>query len=79
MSLREEIDSQLAEMPPETEDFDLALMLDPKLPRLWVARARRYAELERWEDAERDFAEALRLDKNNAGTWLASARYWTQA
>ena len=77
VALREAIDSQLAEMPPETADYDLALMLEPKLPRLWVARARRYAVLERWEEAERDFAEALRLDKNNAGTWLANARYWT--
>jgi tetratricopeptide (TPR) repeat protein len=76
VSLREEIETQLAEMPAETADYDLALILEPQQPHLWVARAQRHADLERWEDAEQDIAEAIRLDENNVGTWLAVARYW---
>jgi choice-of-anchor C domain-containing protein len=44
-----------------TADYDVALFLKPDEPRLWLARARRLAELKRVKEAAADFVKALEL------------------
>jgi tetratricopeptide (TPR) repeat protein len=72
------IQDAVAGTKPETAEYDLALLLQPRDPKLWAKRAKRYADLSRWTDAETDFEQALSLDRKNIHTWLAAARYWSQ-
>jgi tetratricopeptide (TPR) repeat protein len=56
-----------------TYDHDLALLLDPNQPRLYLARGRRLAELGRWEQAEADVAKAVSLKQKDMPVWTQRA------
>jgi tetratricopeptide (TPR) repeat protein len=73
---REKLERAVAAFNPETLDYDLALLLQPREPRLWVLRGERNADLMQWADAERDFDNALAVDRKNLHAWLCLARYW---
>jgi tetratricopeptide (TPR) repeat protein len=49
-----------------TADYDVALFLNPREPRLWLARAYRFAELKRTKEAKADFAKAVQLKPDDA-------------
>jgi tetratricopeptide (TPR) repeat protein len=53
---------------PETFEYDLAILLQPDQPRLYLARAVRLAELKRDKEADADFAKALELKPDDATT-----------
>ncbi len=59
---------------PATGPYDLALGINPWEPRLWLARARRYAELKRDQDAVADFARAVALRPNDPQVWKQRGR-----
>ncbi|HMF15668.1 MAG TPA: hypothetical protein VKE98_00605, partial [Gemmataceae bacterium] len=61
---------------PATYDFDLALLLQPKEPRLWLARACRNTELKRDKEAETDFDKAVEFKPNDRQVWVDRARVY---
>ena len=75
-SLQQKIAKELAAIRPELADQDLALLFQPNEPRLWLARAQRFAELSRWEEAEADFQKATSLKSDDPFFWLAIGQYW---
>ncbi len=77
-STREKLDRAVATAKPETSAYDLALLLQPREPRLWVCRAERYADLAHWAEAERDFDKAVAVGRKSLHTWLSLARYWSR-
>ncbi len=74
-AVREKLDRAAAACKPETADYDLALLLQPRDPRLWVMRAERNADLAQWEEAEHDFESAMALDRKSLYASLCFARY----
>ena len=75
-SLQQKIAKELAAIRPELADQDLALLFQPNEPRLYLARAQRFAELSRWEEAEADFQKATSLKSDDPFFWLAIGQYW---
>lgn len=61
-----------------TADYDVALWLSPNQPRLWLARARRLAELKRDKEAEADFAKAVQLKPDDAEVWKVRGQIYAE-
>jgi serine/threonine-protein kinase len=57
---------------PATAAFDHALLMRPDQPYLWLASARRHAELKRWDRAASDFLKALSLAPAARDPWWTS-------
>ncbi|MCU0963179.1 MAG: hypothetical protein MUF48_24055, partial [Pirellulaceae bacterium] len=74
--LQQKIARELAAIRPELADHDLALLFQPNEPRLYLARAQRFADLSRWEEAEADFQKATSLKSDDPLNWLAIGQYW---
>jgi hypothetical protein len=66
------------QLDPLTRDYDLALLLQPKEPRLYLARARRYADLKRDKEAEADFAKAVEINPKDPQVWIDRARIYAE-
>ncbi|MFL5244307.1 MAG: protein kinase domain-containing protein [Gemmataceae bacterium] len=63
---------------PSTSAFDMAIQLDAYQPNLWLARARRHAELKHDKQAEADFAKAVELAPKDINVWKLRARAYAE-
>lgn len=63
---------------PSTFAFDMAIQLDPFQPRLWLARARRHAELKHDKQAVADFAKAVELAPKDINVWKLRGRTYAE-
>jgi tetratricopeptide (TPR) repeat protein len=63
---------------PDTYEYDLAILLQPDQPRLYLARAVRLAELKRDKEADADFAMALNLKPGNETTLAERGEAYAQ-
>jgi tetratricopeptide (TPR) repeat protein len=61
-----------------TAEYDHALMLHPEQPRLWLARGRRLAELQRWAKADADLAKAAELQPTDPRIWRERGRLYAE-
>jgi tetratricopeptide (TPR) repeat protein len=59
---------------PATAPYDLALGINPWAPHLWLARARRYAELKRDQEADAAFARAVAQKPDDPQVWKECGR-----
>jgi tetratricopeptide (TPR) repeat protein len=61
-----------------TADYDLALLLNPDQPRLWLARAARLAELERQDESQADIARGAALRPGDPQFWEERRRIFAE-
>src|SRR5262249_13375318 len=53
-------------------------MLHADLPRLWLARGGRYAELKRWKEADADLDKAATLKPDDPQVWAERGRIYAE-
>ncbi|MCU0962335.1 MAG: tetratricopeptide repeat protein [Pirellulaceae bacterium] len=67
---------ELARRTPELAPFDDAVARHGREPRAWRARALRFMQLQRWDEATHDLNQAVALDAHDVRTSIAYAEYW---
>jgi choice-of-anchor C domain-containing protein len=55
-------------------DYDVEIFLEPREPRLYLARAGRLTELKRTKEAEADLAKAVQLKPDDPEVWMERGR-----